>query len=147
MLPFLAYSISSIICSIGPYWWPWSNMCWAKAESSLLSLLFLMCSLCLVIKFRSVCPTYTLWQLWQVSLCIPLCSYVFVMWLSLNSLPTVVVVLNATFKFASLNTLWFNVCSVRCRWMQPTSYPPNVLSLNILLMFQPIIRDKMSFFL
>jgi hypothetical protein len=45
ILPFLAYSVISMICSIGLYCWPLPKLCWAKADSSLLNLLFLMCYL------------------------------------------------------------------------------------------------------
>jgi hypothetical protein len=74
------------------------NKCGAEADSPLLNLMFLMCSLYLV-KFRSVCSVYTLRHLWQVILYLLLCSYIFVV----LCVPRVVVVLNTIFKLASLN--------------------------------------------
>jgi hypothetical protein len=73
ILPLPVYSSNSIICSIGPYL---TNMCLAKVDFPLLDLMLIMCSLYTVIKCRPVSPIYTLRQLWQVSLCTQLCSYV-----------------------------------------------------------------------
>jgi hypothetical protein len=78
-------------------------VCAGQKLISLLNLMFLMCSLYLVVKVWPVCLIYTLRQLWKVILHMPLCSYVFNVCVLLNSLPTVMAVLNATFKLVSLN--------------------------------------------
>jgi hypothetical protein len=50
-IAFISCSTISMISVIGPYWWPLFNMCWAKADSSLLSFMFLMCSLYVFVLF------------------------------------------------------------------------------------------------
>jgi hypothetical protein len=51
-------------------------VCVAKADCSLLLLIYLMCSLNLVSSFRSICPTYALLQVWQTISYMPLCAYI-----------------------------------------------------------------------
>jgi hypothetical protein len=56
---FFSFSTISIITVMGLYWWCLFSICWANADLSVFNLIFLMCSLYLVVRVLPVWPMCT----------------------------------------------------------------------------------------
>jgi hypothetical protein len=77
LLPFWHGLSNSRVCSAVPYSCLLFSMCRAYAEIGLLVLMYLVCSLYLMVINLPDCPTYTLLQVLHFSLYIPLGLFVF----------------------------------------------------------------------
>jgi hypothetical protein len=103
MVVFLLQCLSSFIVSvIGPYSWLLLSICIAYADVVWFCLMLRICSLCLALRLRPVCPTYHWLHVLHLIPYIPLLSYCSVCWFPCSNLYVVFGVL----KMICISVFW-----------------------------------------